>query len=196
MIIMNNYFDYSCLNLYHARVMQKVKLPKTIDPIKSANKRSEYSGIMSASDMPRWSEAVVRCKDVIHVEAKFEKDAQSLTFFHGTLDTSAQLICQRCNSLLEQTVHVDFCFTPVQGFDVDELELPEAYEPVVVDEHGDVNLLQLFEDELIISLPIVPLHAEDVCTVTEDDMTFGKLKPEQERQNPFAVLQELKQDQE
>jgi uncharacterized protein len=93
-------------------------------------------------------------------------------------------------------VHVDFCFTPVQGPDIDELELPEAYEPVEVDEHGEVNLLQLFEDELIISLPIVPLHAEDACTVTEDDMTFGKLKPEQERQNPFAVLQELKRDQE
>lgn len=176
--------------------MQKVKLPKVIDPVKSANKRSEYSGVMSASDMPRWSEAVAGCNDVIHVEAKFEKDAQSLTLFHGTPDTSAQLICQRCNSLLEQTVHVDFCFTPVQGPDIDELELPEAYEPVEVDEHGEVNLLQLFEDELIISLPIVPLHAEDACTVTEDDMTFGKLKPEQERQNPFAVLQELKRDQE
>ena len=84
----------------------------------------------------------------------------------------------------------------MQGNELDALELPEAYEPVEVDEHGEVNLLQLFEDELIISLPIVPLHAEDACTVTEDDMTFGKRKPEQERQNPFAVLQELKRDQE
>ncbi|MDG1469032.1 MAG: 23S rRNA accumulation protein YceD [Glaciecola sp.] len=176
--------------------MQKVKLPKTIDPIKSANKCSEYSGVFNASDMPRWQAAVVSCGDVIHVEAKFEKDAQSLTLFHGTLDTTATLICQRCNSLLEQTVHVDYCFTPVQGPDIDELELPEAYEPVEVDEHGIVSLLQLFEDELIIALPIVALHAEDACTVTKEDMTFGILEPEQERQNPFAVLQELKRDQE
>jgi len=27
-------------------------------------------------------------------------------------------------------------------------------------------------------------------------MSFGKIEPEQERQNPFAVLKELKRDQE
>ncbi len=176
--------------------MQKVKLPKTIDPVQSANKRSEYSGVFNTADMPRWNSVIVSGAADVAVEAKFEKDAQSLTLFHGTLDTTAQLICQRCNSLLEQPVHVDFCFTPVQGSDIDELELPQAYEPVEVDEHGQVNLLQLFEDELIISLPIVALHAEDACSVKEEDMTFGILEPEQERQNPFAVLQELKRDQE
>lgn len=61
--------------------MQKVKLPKVIDPVKSANKRSEYSGVMSASDMPRWSEAVAGCNDVIHVEAKFEKTRRVLLCF-------------------------------------------------------------------------------------------------------------------
>ena len=176
--------------------MQKVKLPKRLDPIKTATKRSEYSGIVVAKDMPRWLDAIYAGADNVHVEVKFTKDAQGLTLFHGSLDTSAELICQRCNKPYGHPVHVDFNFTPVQGNELDALELPEAYEPVEVDEHGEVNLLQLFEDELIISLPIVSLHAEDVCTVKEDDMKFGKLKPEQERENPFAVLQKLKRDQE
>ena len=74
--------------------------------------------------------------------------------------------------------------------------LPEAYEPVEVNDHGEVDLFQLLEDELIISLPIVALHAEEDCEVGEDDMTFGKIDPANERPNPFAVLKELKRDQE
>ena len=176
--------------------MQKVKLPKRLDPIKTATKRSEYSGIVVSKDCPRWLEAVYAAAEDIHVEVKFAKDAQGLTYFHGTLDTTAELVCQRCNTPYGHPVHVDFCFTPVQGSNIDALELPEAYEPVEVDVHGEVNLLQLFEDELIISLPIVSVHAENVCTVKQEDMTFGQLEPAQERENPFAVLQKLKRDQE
>ncbi|MCP9479688.1 YceD family protein, partial [Marisediminitalea aggregata] len=84
---------------------------------------------------------------------------------------------------------------PVQG-QQDAEALPEAYDPVEVGDHGEVSLLQLFEDELILSLPIVPFHAEEVCTVTSDDMQFGEIEPEQKQPNPFAVLKELKRDQE
>ncbi len=176
--------------------MQKVKLPKRLDPVKTATKRSEYSGIMAAKDMPRWLASVAQCDDDIQVDVKFAKDAQGLTYFHGTLHTQAQLICQRCNSLMPFDNFVEFCFTPVQGNELEHDELPDAYEPVAVDEHGEVDLVQIFEDELIITLPIVPVHAEVDCKVSSEDMTFGQLKPEQERENPFAVLQKLKRDQE
>jgi uncharacterized protein len=81
----------------------------------------------------------------------------------------------------------------VQGTDTEE-ELPETFEPVEVNDHGEVDLLQLIEDELILSLPIVALHAEENCSVGPDDMTFGIIEPEQERKNPFEVLKELKRD--
>merc|ERR1712171_31426 len=98
---------------------------------------------------------------------------------------------------LDYPVEAEFCFTPVQGEEQESDDIiPEAYEPVEVTDHGEVNLLQIFEDELLLSLPIVPLHAESECTVKQDDMSFGKIEPEQERQNPFAVLKELKRDQE
>ena len=176
--------------------MQKVKLPKYLDPVKAATKRSEYSGVMASKDMPRWEASVASCDEFIQVDVKFAKDAQGLTYFQGELSTEAQLICQRCNSIMQQATQVAFCFTPVQGNELEHDELPDAYEPVAVNEHGEVDLVQLFEDELIITLPIVPVHAENECSVTQNDMTFGQLEPEQERENPFAVLQKLKRDQE
>ncbi|MBU2976710.1 23S rRNA accumulation protein YceD [Alteromonas sp. C1M14] len=176
--------------------MQKVKIPHTVDPAKSAMKRSDYRGVISSKDLDRLNEAVVRCDEWVNVEVQFEKDAQGLTVFHGHLDTHVTLICQRCNGELTRPLHSDFFFSPVQGLSEDDEALPEAYEPVEVNDHGEVNLLQIFEDELIISLPIVALHAEEDCNVSKDDMTFGKIDPENERPNPFAVLKELKRDQE
>ncbi|QPG04468.1 23S rRNA accumulation protein YceD [Salinimonas marina] len=175
--------------------MQKVKLPYQVDPVKSAVKRSDYQGVIASKDMPRLQGAVVSCAEWVDAEVQFEKDAQGLTVFHGHLQTQVSLICERCNGEFDHSLDIDFCFSPVQGQDEAD-SLPEAYDPVEVNDHGIVDLFQVLEDELIIALPIVPLHAEEECAIGQDDMTFGEIEPEQERPNPFAVLKELKRDQE
>ena len=97
--------------------------------------------------MERLSEAVVRCNDYVDAEVQFEKDAQGLTVFHGHLATQVTLICQRCNGELDYPVEAEFCFTPVQGEEQESDDIiPEAYEPVEVNDHVEVNLLQIFED--------------------------------------------------
>jgi uncharacterized protein len=103
------------------------------------------------------------------------------------------LICQRCNKEFDYLVQTEFCFTPVQGNETTDL-LPDAYEPVQVDDQGEVDLFDLLEDELILSLPIVPLHSQQECSVKAQDMQFGKIEPEPLRKNPFEVLKELKRD--
>lgn len=175
--------------------MQKVKLPKQLDPHKSALKRSEYQGVIMATDMPRLTDAVADVAEQVQVEVRFAKDEQGLTYFDGHLATSVSLICQRCNAPFTQRLAVEFCYIPVQGMEQTDVDtLPEAYDPVEVDDHGEVNLPTLFEDELILALPIVALHAEEDCQVSQDEMSFGEIHPEDERPNPFAVLKELKRD--
>ncbi|MCC2615627.1 23S rRNA accumulation protein YceD [Aestuariibacter halophilus] len=175
--------------------MQKVKLPKQLDPFKSAMKRSDYQGVLMAKDMIRLTEAVADIDDTIAVAVRFDKDAQGLNFFQGTLSTSVSLICQRCSEPFAHQIHVEFCFSPVQGTDQNEIdELPDGYDPVEVNDHGEIDIIQLFEDELLLSLPIVALHAEKDCKIGQDDMQYGDVEPDVERPNPFAVLKELKRD--
>ncbi|MGJ8680938.1 23S rRNA accumulation protein YceD [Paraglaciecola sp.] len=176
--------------------MQKVKLPKQVDPVKSANKRSEYRGVMATADMPRLLESVVNVAEEVDVEVKFLKDEQGLTYFQGHMACLTSLLCERCNEAFEHQIDVSFCFSPMQSSEKedDKVELPDIYEPVEVNDHGEVNLLQIFEDELILSLPIVALHAEKDCNQKRDNMSFGKIEPVNERPNPFAVLKELKRD--
>ena len=173
--------------------MQEVKLPHQIDPIKSAVKRSDYKGVIATKDMERLTDMIVSSDEYVSASVQFTKDQQGLTVLRGNLAVTVELICQRSNEPFNYPLNVDFCFSPVQGDE--ELEiLPEAYDPVEVDEYGMIDLLQLFEDELLLSIPLVPRRAEGDCGITEDDMKFGKLEPEHERPNPFAVLKELKRD--
>jgi uncharacterized protein len=175
--------------------MQKVKLPKLVVPIKSATKRSDYKGVMLSCDMVRLTDIVADVAEVIEVEVKFDKDEQGLNFFQGQLTTTVHLFCERCGDILTHPIQSSFCYSPVKGLEEDDLvELPDVYEPVEVNDHGEINLLQLFEDELILSLPIVALHAEEDCKIKQDEMSFGVIEPADERPNPFAVLKELKRD--
>lgn len=175
--------------------MPNVKLPKQIEPHKSAQKRSDYVGVFVAKDMHRLADATADILDDINVEVKFETDAQGLTFFHGKLQTRVSLECQRCNEPFEMSVDVAFCYTPIkEGESIDEI--PEAYEPVELDEHGEINLLALFEDEIILSLPIVPMHDEKLCKVQGNELSYGEIEPAVKQPNPFAVLKELKRNQE
>lgn len=176
--------------------MQKVKIPKQVDPVKSANKCSDYRGVVATKDMTRLLESVVNIVDEINVEVKFAKDEQGLAYFQGKMACATSLLCERCNEAFEHQVDVSFCFSPVQSSELEDEEvvLPEVYEPVEVDDHGNVNLLQIFEDELILSLPIVALHAEEDCGIKRDNMSYGTIEPVDERPNPFAVLKELKRD--
>ncbi|OFA33393.1 hypothetical protein BAE46_01425 [Glaciecola punicea] len=173
--------------------MTNVKLPKKLDPNKSAQLRSKYDGVYLAREMLRYSSAVADAAPEVHVKIEFSKDAQSLTYFNGEMRSQVQLICQRCNEVFDHSVHTEFCYTPVQGSEQTDL-LPDAYDPVQVDDQGEVDLFELLEDELILSLPLVPLHSHEECKVKAENMQFGDIEPGPVRENPFAVLKELKRD--
>jgi uncharacterized protein len=175
--------------------MQKVKLPNLVDPVKNATIRSDYRGVILSSEMPRLLGAVADIAKEIDVEIKFAKDEQGLTYFQGHMACSTSLICERCNEVFGHLIDVSFCFSPVQSAkEKVEDELPDVYEPVEVNEQGEISLFQTLEDELILSLPIVALHAEKDCKQKRNNMSFGKIEPVDERPNPFAVLKELKRD--
>lgn len=171
--------------------MQKVKIPVTLDPVRSAQKRLSYDGYLAISQLPRLAEMLLSQEGQIDVVFQCGIDEQGKYFLRGQLSGQVQLNCERCSTPMAQAIDSEFAYTPVQP-DWDLAELPEAYEPVTVDEQGEINLHQLLEDEVILALPIVPRHPEAECGISGDEMSFGELPSEAERPNPFAVLEQLK----
>ena len=67
-------------------------------------------------------------------------------------------------------------------------------------EEDGLNILEVIEDELILSLPLVPVHADVNCNAFLNALTqaeTGAISKEKnvadEKQNPFSVLASLKE---
>ncbi|WP_437888050.1 23S rRNA accumulation protein YceD [Phytobacter sp. V91] len=171
--------------------MQKVKLPLTLDPVRTAQKRLDYQGVYLPDQVGRVGESVVSVDSDVECSISFAIDNQRLAVITGDAKVTVSLECQRCGKPFIHQVHTTYCFSPVRSDEQAEA-LPEAYEPIEVDEFGEIDLRALVEDEIILSLPVVPVHDSEHCEVSEADMVFGELPDEAQKPNPFAVLASLK----
>lgn len=163
------------------------KLPLTINPIKAVQKRLDYIGYYPNEAITR----VENPKSNIECSLSFDFDEQRICVINIDAKITLEQICQRCFRPFVTEVHVMNKFSPVKS-DTHAETLPEHYEPVLMNEFGEVDILALLEDEIILSLPIVPVHNSKHCEVSEADMVFGDIPIENEKPNPFAILVSLK----
>ncbi|WP_392560661.1 23S rRNA accumulation protein YceD [Orbus mooreae] len=167
------------------------RLPLTIDPIKTAQKRLDYSGYYPAKNASRLAESVESVNSNIECNLSFNIDEQRLCVITVDAKVTVTLICQRCQQPFDMFIHVKNKFSPVKS-DAQAEALPEHYEPALVNEFGEVDMLALVEDEIILALPIAPVHDSQHCEVSEADLVFGQIPVEDEKPNPFAILASLK----
>ncbi|MFV2765893.1 hypothetical protein ACNIY9_27930, partial [Escherichia coli] len=76
-----------------------------------------------------------------------------------------------------------YCFSPERS-DEQAQALPEAYEPIEVNEFGEIDLIAMVEDEIILALPVVAVLDSEHCEVSEADMVFCVLPEEAQKPNP------------
>ncbi|NKF50512.1 23S rRNA accumulation protein YceD [Shewanella sp. WXL01] len=172
--------------------MQTVKIPVSIDPVRAATSRLRYEGIIPGKQNKRLNElSAGDCSDVV-VSLECGVDLQGIVYLRGKAVTELTLLCQRCMTQFTTEVTVDFCFSPCKT-EAEIDELPDAYDPIEVNEIGEVRLHQLIEDELIVAMPIVAMHDDEDCQQGSQDIAVGEIEEAQEeRPNPFAVLEKLK----
>jgi uncharacterized protein len=173
--------------------MQKVKIQRTVDPVKAAQKRLDYDGSIQPSLFKRLAEMTEGVKRDADVSLSFEMDEQRLTVISGKANVEVDLECQRCNEVFVHEYEVQFTYTPVRS-DKSEVDAPEEYDLVDQNEYGEIDLIQLVEDEFILGLPQVAMHDVADCSVNSDNLVFGELpkETEEEKPNPFEVLKSLK----
>ncbi len=113
-------------------------------------------------------------------------------WLHVLAQTRLPLVCQRCMALVDTQVVSDrwFRFAPDEAT---AAVLDEASEEDVLVLSGTFDLHELVEDELLMSLPMVPLHEScpvDVkLAVADPDFEAPEAKP-----SPFAKLASLRVD--
>ena len=170
--------------------MKNLKLPITINPFRSAQRRLVCEGVFKLSEMTRLLAACEARSEQVQVKVKFDVDERGLTVMTGTGSALVAFTCQRCTENFEQLLEVDFTFSPAKNAEAAE-EIPSYYDVIELDENGEVNLRELMEEELILMIPLIPRHELEDCKAPADSV-WGELPEELEKPNPFDVLKQLK----
>ncbi|MGM0516647.1 MAG: YceD family protein [Pseudomonadota bacterium] len=105
------------------------------------------------------------------------------------------LECARCRQPVTQTVSVTSRVTFV--FSDEQAEHVETEtEPVVLGREGRVRLTDLLEDEILMAVPLMPVHEEPCAEIAPGSpWESGQIEEsvaEDATENPFAVLAALK----
>jgi uncharacterized protein len=107
------------------------------------------------------------------------------------IETTLPLQCQRCLESVETPVAVDRWFRFVADEATAEL-LDDDSDEDLLSLEAPLSLLELIEDELLMSLPLVPMHEICPTAVRMQAADPGASPAEAERPNPFAALAQLK----
>lgn len=112
-------------------------------------------------------------------------------WLHLQAKTAVALTCQRCMGPVETPIDVDQWYRFVASEDIAMAEDDQSEEDLLVLE-PQFDLLAVLEDELLMALPLVPMHeaCPSAIVLSVGDSSI-EAEPAQ-KPNPFAVLAQLR----
>ena len=141
--------------------MKVIKIPSSIDPFRFAANQRLCSGQLQLKDLPRLKDLVQSDELIASFELQFAKDDQGLACITGRIDTSVDLLCQRCGQIVQINLNLSPCLAAIFS-DKQAPSLPEQYEPLVT-KGEPVMLAEVIEDEILLNLPMIAKHPLGQC---------------------------------
>lgn len=146
-------------------------LPRSVIVRKLADQRAHLAGSL-------YSE---KYQTEINAVLQFNIDTRGFCSVNVQVEHLFEFKCQRCLKPLTETVQIDSWVSPVKT-DAEARLLPDEYEPILVDDDGELTILTLIEQEMLLSLPNFPKH--DGCKLSINQPEI----PKNEKKKPFAHL--------
>lgn len=163
-------------------------LPKTFEPVRLAEAGTRLCGDFRVEDMSRYNNAGITAVGIVAVDCQCFTDIEAIKVIQGTLNVEIEMNCQRCMQTMPVSVVAQFAVSPVFS-DQQAKQLPSHYEPLLLDE-PTISLARLIEDEILLNVPMVPLHGHDSCE-TKLKVIPDKIVVTAKKSNPFQALEAL-----
>ena len=160
-------------------------LPGQLKLFNFAKKEISLSGIYQIFDFPKISEIASNKKDNVRVDLSFYLKNNKTPCVDGIIQLDIVLACQRCLEDLSIELKVNFNLAFVRH-NQESKELDSHYEIYVIEEE-ELATHDLISDEILLSIPMVPMHDYDcIKEINEQEIV------ERKSENPFAILKEIK----
>ena len=130
--------------------------PERIDPVTAAEKGRSFEGSVPIARMQRLSTMLVEHSGEAFFRVQFGREG-GIGIVRGSVTAELTLECQCCLAPLKLPVQGEFALGIVSSIEQGK-SLPESLEALLVDEGGDISIIEMIEDELLLATPHVPQH--------------------------------------
>ena len=162
--------------------------PLMINPVRYAKLGKSIKAAYQTGQFMRLKSLLQDHTDDVFFELKFDYDDEYKIYnVTGSIRTILRLSCQRC--LEGMNVEINNAVSlGIVASDKEVYDLPAKYEPLYYSTEP-ISLLELIEDELILSVPLSPFHENKECSASKD------IKGEhiENKYRPFEKLGKLMQ---
>ncbi|MEN8106852.1 MAG: YceD family protein [Pseudomonadota bacterium] len=164
-------------------------LPDRLDLYAMAEAGREVRGRIKLASLTRVLPLLESDAGELDVMLSLGKDEGGTHTLTGSVSGRLLLQCQRCLESMDYPLQTTFRLGLVFSQDAAG-DLPDSYEPLLVSREPAV-IAEVVTEEVLLALPIVPLHEDRAdCRELKTDYAASAGV---ERENPFAVLAQLKQ---
>ena len=166
------------------------KLRRRYQAQKEVARNGYFEGEIPLSDLTRLDGLLHHGTNSGHdgsivVQFEFLRNELGTAKLVGKLQASLELECQRCLESLCLPLRQDIEL----AIDADDDLLRDGSTETIFSEDGYIDIYSVIEDELILALPLVALHEDTDCN---EHWPAADRARSETRQNPFAVLRQLK----
>ncbi|OGI50189.1 MAG: hypothetical protein A3E57_03940 [Candidatus Muproteobacteria bacterium RIFCSPHIGHO2_12_FULL_60_33] len=168
-------------------------LPGTIDPIQLAERGAYLTGTLPLQSMPRLAQGSLEGSGDVMVDLAFERqEGEKIFIVHGALRAHLRVTCQRCLEAMDLELKAAPWLILLKSGE--RLERQEGDADILVADKP-LSLSGLVEDELLLALPMVPMHEPDRCPARVHAASVASAASDhvgRGGKSPFSVLSRLK----
>ena len=158
-------------------------------PVEKATQAGRLiSGQLTASSLPRLQGVVAEARsddERLNVALQFGRDENGRPVVEVSVHGAVMLTCQRTLQPFLYTLESTSTVALVAS-EAEAASLPESLEPVLC-EQGEVQVMALVEEEVLLALPLRPVSPESEAIQAVDDPAVTA----DDRQRPFAEVEAL-----
>ena len=163
-----------------------------INSLDFARNGRRISGEVKVAELPRMLDMLEDPQGILSYTVQGGVDKQGTHFLDVNVAGQCRLRCQRCLNGMDYPVqlHTRLLLRDQSGLDAldDNVAMggEEEFDSILADTH--LNVLDMLEEEILLSLPIAPKHELGACLMMDGN------NANRQKMNPFSVLETLKRN--
>jgi uncharacterized protein len=159
-----------------------------VDAMVLAAREAQVAQRFRIANLPRLAEMIAQPNSEADLQVRFHWLNRRCSVA-GRVTARLRAMCQRCLQPTELEIEDQFHVVLVKSED-EMNELPDEQDSLIADA-AHLDLAWLTEEQLLLAMPLVPLHADGLCGAQHERASTPGAET---KQTPFAQLRELLRD--